>query len=254
MIKRKTEKKTKQHLKNVESNKSFNANIWDLQYKAYDDKVVRYNINQDNITTNSIIVEISGICFHIIISVIILCYFIPTLSADIAIKPNVSLRKILVGSDAVFFSTYEIQRFLIDGLPYFLTDDNKNYSKINNIIDSYIGTSDIEIVTSFQLITTRYKEYENTAHYTSLSPYYYDPYWGGEGSAVPTNFTDGNYTFIYKNNATQVQMLNGSIEYNEIAPYYFASIPVNTDHYPFYMSKLVLDGFLDNFVNTFSLS
>ena len=124
-----------------------------------------------------------------------------------------------------------------------MTNDNKSYQTINNIIDAYIDTSDNQIVSKFQFITERFNNYTNDKHFSDIFPRYYDPYWGGYGSAIPENFINSSYSFSYKENGTIVEITPNDISYYSTDNMFIAQIGSKVDHYPFIMSKLVLDGF-----------
>ena len=60
----------------------------------------------------------------------------------------------------------------------------------------------INIVTNYTFIATRFANYTNKSHFTSLFPLYYLPY--DDGSPVPYNFSDSTYKFKYKTNGTEI--------------------------------------------------
>lgn len=110
------------------------------------------------------------------------------------------------------------------------------------------------IVSNYSFVIERYANKTNDKYFNAIFPMYYDPYNMEPGNAIASKFNDQSYEFRFQNNGTILEIGKGNITYTNINDrYHLANIEENCDNFPFIMSKLVLDGFIDSFCKSLSL-
>lgn len=101
----------------------------------------------------------------------------------------------MASKDALFWGISAVEKYFVDGLPDFLSNQTRKEWTLNEVHDLYIQTPNVQMVSDFWIIATRYQNVTNDGAGKDIWPYDISNDMSETIDPVPSTFRDEAYIF-----------------------------------------------------------